>query len=112
MVWVMPLLITKLAHGLANGVLTVEYLKSFKDQTKINKMLNLLAINSLQDLKEIFDSLFKVKLKLKEEEIKEFLVNLQKIKQSLKIIQRKLILRLLKKYTEKASNKKAKAPCF
>ena len=62
----------KLAHGLANGVLTVEYLKSFKDQTKINKMLNLLAINSLQDLKEIFDSLFKVKLKLKEEEIKEF----------------------------------------
>lgn len=62
----------KLAHGLANGVLTVEYLKSFKDHTKINKMLNLLAINSLQDLKEIFDSLFKVKLKLKEEEIKEF----------------------------------------
>ncbi|NLZ47794.1 MAG: iron-containing alcohol dehydrogenase [Clostridiales bacterium] len=60
----------KLPHGLANAVLTIEYLKSFKDQSKINKMLSILGLNNLQDLKDIFDSLFNVNLKLTEEEVK------------------------------------------
>lgn len=74
----------KIPHGLANGVLTIEYLKCFKDKSKINKMLNLLGLHNLQDLKEIFDSLFKVNTKLTEEEIKEFACNFAENKAKLK----------------------------
>ena len=83
------LLIIKIPHGLANGVLTIEYLKCFKDKSKINKMLNLLGLHNLQDLKEIFDSLFKVNTKLTEEEIKEFACNFAENKAKLKIILKK-----------------------
>lgn len=61
-----------LPHGLANGVLTIEYLKSFKDKTKINRMLNLLGVSDLGELETIFSSLIDVRLYITEEEINEY----------------------------------------
>ncbi|NLU52706.1 MAG: iron-containing alcohol dehydrogenase [Clostridiaceae bacterium] len=61
-----------LPHGLANGVLTIEYLKSFKDKTKINRMLNLLGVSDLGELETIFNSLIDVRLYITEEEINEY----------------------------------------
>lgn len=61
-----------LPHGLANGVLTIEYLKSFKDQTKIERMLNILGLSHLGGLETIFNSLIDVKLDITAEEIHEY----------------------------------------
>ena len=61
-----------LPHGLANGVLTIEYLKSFKNKTKLEKMLNILKLNSLRELEEIFKQLFNVNIQITKEEIMEY----------------------------------------
>ncbi|GKX65234.1 iron-containing alcohol dehydrogenase family protein [Inconstantimicrobium mannanitabidum] len=61
-----------LPHGLANGVLTIEYLRTFKDKTKVNKMLNILGFNTLNELEEIFTKLFKVDIDITTEEIVEY----------------------------------------
>lgn len=61
-----------LPHGLANGVLTIEYLKFFKNKTKIEKMLNILKLNSLEELEEIFKKLFNINIQITEEEIMEY----------------------------------------
>jgi len=61
-----------LPHGLANGVLTIEYLKSFRDQTKIRKMLNLLGFNTIEEMEDVFNSLIDIKIDITEEEIKEY----------------------------------------
>lgn len=73
-----------LAHGLANGVLTIEFLKSFKDKTRIYKMLRLLGLDDLDDLKNIFDNLININIGITEEEIleysKNFILNKEKLK--------------------------------
>ncbi len=73
-----------LPHGLANGVLTIEYLKLFNDQTKIKRMLNILGLNHLGELETIFKSLIDVKLDITTEEIHEysrdFISNKKKLK--------------------------------
>lgn len=61
-----------LPHGLANGVLTIEYLKSFKDKTRINKMLSLLGLASLDELEDILGNLIDVKLDITREEIDKY----------------------------------------
>ena len=61
-----------LAHGLANGVLMIEYLRSFKDQTKIERMLSILGYKDLGELELIFKSLIDVKLDITSEEIYEY----------------------------------------
>ncbi|MFW2487863.1 iron-containing alcohol dehydrogenase family protein [Clostridium chromiireducens] len=61
-----------LPHGLANGVLTIEYLKSFKNKTKIEKMLNILKLKSLEELDEIFKKLLNINIQVTEEEIIEY----------------------------------------
>lgn len=61
-----------LPHGLANGVLTIEYLKSFKNKTKIKKMLNILKLNSLEELEEIFKKLLNMNIQVTEAEIIEY----------------------------------------
>lgn len=73
-----------LPHGLANGVLTIEYLKTFKHTDKLNKMLSILGLNSLEELKVIFDKLFKVDLDITEAEIKEYSDNFFSNKAKLK----------------------------
>ena len=61
-----------LPHGLANGVLTVEYLKSFNNQSKIERMLNILGLGHLEELEEIFGRLIDIKINITEEEIYEY----------------------------------------
>lgn len=61
-----------LPHGLANGILTIEYLKSFKDKTKIDKILQILGLNTLNELEEIFTKLVQVDIDITEEEILEY----------------------------------------
>lgn len=61
-----------LPHGLANGVLTMEYLKSFKDKAKIDRMLALLGLDKLCDLESILTRLIDVKLDINEDEIYEY----------------------------------------
>lgn len=62
----------RLPHGLANGVLTIEYLNAFKDKTKIKKMLNILGLNTLEALNEIFKKLINVNIEITKEEIMEY----------------------------------------
>lgn len=73
-----------LPHGLANGMLTVAYLKSFKDKNKIMKMLNILGLKNLEELKSIFDSLFHVAIELSAEEIHQYAFSLAQNKAKLK----------------------------
>ncbi|AFL98981.1 alcohol dehydrogenase, class IV [Desulfitobacterium dehalogenans ATCC 51507] len=73
-----------LPHGLANSVLTMEYLKSFKDKTKIEKMLNLLQLDDLADLEGIFKKLINVRVEITEEEIMEYAQNFLSNKDKLK----------------------------
>jgi alcohol dehydrogenase class IV len=61
-----------LPHGLANGVLTIEYLKSFKNNEKIDRMLKLLKLNSLDKLEEVFRALFTVNIDISEDDIIEY----------------------------------------
>jgi alcohol dehydrogenase class IV len=61
-----------LPHGIANGVLTINYLKSFKNKTKIERMLNILGLNNLVELEAIFNKLVKVTIEITDDEIMEF----------------------------------------
>ncbi len=61
-----------LPHGLANGVLTIEYLKCFKNKTKVEKMLKILQMKTLEELEEIFKKLVDVNIQITEEEIMEY----------------------------------------
>lgn len=59
-------------HGKANGVLYGEYLNIFKDKTKVNKIIRLLGLNTLEELKIILDKLLPLDIKVSEEEIKTY----------------------------------------
>ena len=90
-----------LPHGLANGVLTIEYLKSFKDQTKINRMLNILGFSNLGELEAVFDRLIDVEIDITEEEINEysteFYANKGKLKNHLEEVSLEDIIRIYSK---------------
>ncbi|NLT96306.1 MAG: iron-containing alcohol dehydrogenase [Clostridia bacterium] len=61
-----------LPHGPATGVLTIEYLITFKDQTKIKRMLNILGLSHLGELEAIFSRLIDIKIDITPEEINEY----------------------------------------
>ncbi len=71
-------------HGLANGVLTIEYLKSFKDQRKIERMLNFLGFCYLDELESLFKSIIDIKVEITLEEIREYSKNFISNKNKLK----------------------------
>lgn len=73
-----------LPHGLANGVLTVEYLRNFKNTAKIEKMLSILNLEDLGKLQDIFTELFTVNIDITEEEINEYAAALSSNKGKLK----------------------------
>lgn len=73
-----------LPHGLANGVLTIEYLKTFKDQRKIEKMFTLLGFSHLEELESVFKSLIDIEIDITIEEIREYSKNLFAYKNKLK----------------------------
>jgi alcohol dehydrogenase len=59
-------------HGLANAALTMEYLKNFKDKTKIDNMLKCLKLDSLMDLEQYFKKLVNINIDITEEEILDY----------------------------------------
>ncbi|NLI57232.1 MAG: iron-containing alcohol dehydrogenase [Clostridium sp.] len=73
-----------LPHGLANGVLTIEYLKSFKDKTKTERMLKFLGLSHIGELETIFKSLINIKIDITKEEIYEYSKGLMFNKNKLK----------------------------
>ncbi len=89
-----------LPHGLANGVLTIGYLKSFKDQTKIERMLTILDLKNLHELEVIFNQLIEVDIDLTEEEIQQyaedFISNKAKVKNHTEDVDLEDIIRIYK----------------
>ncbi|NLI59805.1 MAG: iron-containing alcohol dehydrogenase [Clostridiales bacterium] len=73
-----------LPHGLANGVLTIEYLKSFKEQTRIKRMLSMLGLGHLGELDTILKCLIDVEIDITIEEINEYSKNFISNKDKLK----------------------------
>ncbi|HHU74665.1 MAG TPA: iron-containing alcohol dehydrogenase [Clostridiales bacterium] len=59
-------------HGLANGLLTIEYLRCFKNQEKIINMLNVLGMENIDQLDRVFQSLIQVDIEISSQEIKEY----------------------------------------
>lgn len=96
----------KMPHGLANGVLTIEYLKSFKDQTKIAKMLSILGLSRLQELEDIFEQLIDMKIDITAEEIeqysRDFISNKAKLKNHTEEVEYEDIVRIYSKSLLKA----------
>lgn len=71
-------------HGLANGVLTVEYLKCFKNKERIKKLLSLLGMEELEQLESILKSLIRVDAVLSSQEILEYAASFAGNKDKLK----------------------------
>lgn len=58
-----------MAHGMANGILYEEYLKVFKDKTRVNELLSFIGVNSIEELGEKFRNILKWNGIVTEEEI-------------------------------------------
>ncbi len=73
-----------LPHGLSSGVFTIEFLRSFKNKDKLNRMLDIMEFSSLDELEEVFEKLIHLDLDITEEEIKDyartFVSNKEKLK--------------------------------
>lgn len=61
-----------LPHGLANGVLYKAYLRSFKDQSKVQKLHVLLGLESYEALEKMLDELCRVDIEISKEEIASY----------------------------------------
>lgn len=73
-----------LPHGIANGILFAEYLKAFKFNDKVLKMLSIMGLESISDFEHLFDSLITHKVQIDIDEIKSytnsFIMNKAKLK--------------------------------
>lgn len=94
-----------LPHGLANGVLTIEYLKCFKDTTKLQKMLKALGLSNLGELEAILKQLINVDIQIADEEIleysKAFVSNKSKLRNHPEEVTLEDIIRIYKKSLKK-----------
>lgn len=61
-----------LPHGLANGILLMEYLKSFQDRSKQNQMLLYMHMNSLEELEQFLSPFLKVSISIDKTEINTY----------------------------------------
>lgn len=59
-------------HGLACGLLEVEYLKIFREQSKINQIIQLCGFSSLDAFKSFIDGQLDVNIDISEEEIEQY----------------------------------------
>ncbi|MGL4761157.1 MAG: iron-containing alcohol dehydrogenase family protein [Sarcina sp.] len=71
-------------HGLANGCLYKEYLNSFKNREKVDKIYKLLGLESQEELNKVIEVMTKVDVDITEKELKvwseEFASNVAKLK--------------------------------
>ncbi|WP_040214785.1 iron-containing alcohol dehydrogenase family protein [Clostridium polynesiense] len=61
-----------LPHGKANCILYREYFKVFKDKSRINKILNIIGLNTIDELGDIISKLLNVDIEVTEEELREY----------------------------------------
>lgn len=61
-----------ISHGFAIGSLYKEYLKIFKDRKKVNKIYELLGLESHKEFEELMDKLVKVHIHVTQDEIKKY----------------------------------------
>lgn len=59
-------------HGLACGLLEGEYLRIFKDKTRVNRMLNLCGFNSVDEFAEFIRSILEVNIVITREELETY----------------------------------------
>lgn len=73
-----------LPHGIANGILFAEYLKSFKNTDKVSKLLYNIGLKDLNEFEKLFSNLINILVQIDEEEIKSytnsFMTNKAKLK--------------------------------
>ncbi|MGL4656493.1 MAG: iron-containing alcohol dehydrogenase family protein [Sarcina sp.] len=88
-------------HGLANGCLYKEYLKSFKSREKVDKIYKLLGLESQEKFEVIIEVLTKVDIEISEEELRswseEFASNVAKLKNHPETISKEEIYNIYKK---------------
>lgn len=73
-----------LPHGLSSGVLTLAFLRVFKDKKRLEKMLELLGLGGLDELEEILNSLIRVELDIPEKTLEELASSFSKNREKLK----------------------------
>ncbi|MEG0295517.1 MAG: iron-containing alcohol dehydrogenase family protein [Clostridium sp.] len=61
-----------LPHGIANGVLYKEYLRTFKNQSRVNDIVEFIGLNNINELEELLNNLINITVMITEEEITEF----------------------------------------
>lgn len=59
-------------HGYSNGIVLCEYLKFHEDIQKVNKALNLMGFQNIDELKTFLDDVTILEVKLTDEELKSF----------------------------------------
>lgn len=73
-----------ISHGIANTVLYPGYLNSFKDKTKIQNILSIIGVDTIDDFCELLKQLVMQKVTLTDEEIKTWSKNFYHQKEKLK----------------------------
>lgn len=73
-----------LPHGTANAVLYPGYLKCFKNTAKLHKMLELIGVESIDALSNIFRAILDFKIELTENEIMKYVENILSNEKKLK----------------------------
>lgn len=61
-----------ISHGLACGLLEVEYLRIFKDKTRINRIVDLCGFSDLNAFGEFIDSMLQLDVEVTEEELESY----------------------------------------
>lgn len=73
-----------LPHGLANGVLLMEYLKSFQDKSRQNQMFCYMKMNSLEEFEQFLSPFLKVQIPIDQAEINTYTTTFYKNEQKRK----------------------------
>lgn len=73
-----------LAHGPSCGLLTLAFLKVFKNKGKVNRMLELLGLENLEELEDILNRLLPFKVDIEASELEDYAREFSKNKDKLK----------------------------
>lgn len=71
-------------HGTANGILYPGYLNVFKDRRKLNRLLELIDVSSIDELSKIFNEILDFKVTLTDKEIKTYVDGIMSNEKKLK----------------------------
>lgn len=72
-------------HGLANGVLYVEYLRGFKNRDKVGRLHEQLGLKDYSAFEDVLRTLTKVEVTVTDEEIRHYTLSIMENKSKLKI---------------------------